>query len=221
MTHRRRNLMLRVLGIGLTLGVIALDGLDVLAPPGNRVYGRRAALLPEFSPPPTRDLVHVDIDDSALEAIGAWPWPRSTLADIVDELHAAGARAVALDVVFSEAQPQHDARFARSISAARNVLIPASFTPDAPLPPSPAQQAATTVLAGDLELGWESVAAQLRDRHPALSEHEFLAARAQAILQRTIEARRAGCRSIEELRKHILPQTPLAGSSLSRVVDAT
>ena len=39
----------------------------------------------------------IDIDDAALETIGRWPWPRSTLAEIVDEVRLAGADVLALD----------------------------------------------------------------------------------------------------------------------------
>src|SRR5687767_2333813 len=105
MTHRRRNLLLRTLGVGLTLAVVAADALDLLAPVERWCYDKRASLFQRFTPAPTNELVHVDIDDSALEAVGAWPWPRSTLADIIDEFRLAGARTVALDVLFSEAQP--------------------------------------------------------------------------------------------------------------------
>src|SRR5687767_14106449 len=96
MTHRKRNLLLRGLGVGLTLVVIGLDALDALAPVERWLYDCRAALCQRFTPPPTPDLVHVDIDDTSLEAVGAWPWPRSMLADIIDELRGAGAKAVAL-----------------------------------------------------------------------------------------------------------------------------
>ena len=44
----------------------------------------------------------VDIDDESLSRIGQWPWPRSTIAEIVTRLHGLGAAAVAIDVVFAE-----------------------------------------------------------------------------------------------------------------------
>src|SRR6516162_9078425 len=42
----------------------------------------------------------VDIDDESLARIGQWPWPRSTLAGLVDRLGELGAAAVAFDIVF-------------------------------------------------------------------------------------------------------------------------
>jgi adenylate cyclase len=44
----------------------------------------------------------VDIDNTTLQRFGQWPWPRSQLASLIDKLGAAGARAVALDIVFAE-----------------------------------------------------------------------------------------------------------------------
>lgn len=44
----------------------------------------------------------VDIDDDSLRRLGQWPWPRSQVATLVERLQAAGAAAVAFDVLFSE-----------------------------------------------------------------------------------------------------------------------
>src|SRR5690606_18719119 len=52
----------------------------------------------------------IDIDDESLSKIGQWPWPRHTLAQLVDQLHEAGAAAIALDIVFAEedrTSPRH------------------------------------------------------------------------------------------------------------------
>ncbi len=44
----------------------------------------------------------IDIDDRSLAEIGQWPWPRSTLADLVTKTTQAGAVAIAFDIIFSE-----------------------------------------------------------------------------------------------------------------------
>ncbi|MFG1477222.1 adenylate/guanylate cyclase domain-containing protein [Xanthobacter sp. V4C-4] len=44
----------------------------------------------------------VDIDDAALAAVGQWPWPRSTLARLVERLASNGAAAVAFDMLLAE-----------------------------------------------------------------------------------------------------------------------
>jgi adenylate cyclase len=51
----------------------------------------------------------VDIDDESIRRIGRWPWPRRTMAALVDALAKANAAAVGFDVLFSEKdQPSED-----------------------------------------------------------------------------------------------------------------
>lgn len=82
----------------------------------------------------------VDIDEASLEKIGQWPWPRTRLAQLVEQLGARGAAVVGFDVVFAEPDrtsprraatewalsaaqaraleglPDHDATFAEAIA---------------------------------------------------------------------------------------------------------
>ncbi len=44
----------------------------------------------------------VDIDETSLQSLGQWPWPRTALAKLVDELTDLGAAAIAFDIVFPE-----------------------------------------------------------------------------------------------------------------------
>ncbi len=44
----------------------------------------------------------VAIDDSSLAAVGQWPWPRTVLAQITDQLTALGARVVVMDLILAE-----------------------------------------------------------------------------------------------------------------------
>jgi adenylate cyclase len=44
----------------------------------------------------------LDVDDQSLAAIGQWPWPRTTIAEMTTKAMQAGAVAVAFDVIFSE-----------------------------------------------------------------------------------------------------------------------
>ncbi|HEY8567528.1 MAG TPA: adenylate/guanylate cyclase domain-containing protein [Beijerinckiaceae bacterium] len=46
----------------------------------------------------------VALDDESLARLGQWPWPRETLAKLVDTLSEAGAATVALDVLLAEAE---------------------------------------------------------------------------------------------------------------------
>jgi len=44
----------------------------------------------------------IDIDEESLARIGQWPWPRTYLAELIDNLHAGGAAAIALDIILAE-----------------------------------------------------------------------------------------------------------------------
>ena len=51
----------------------------------------------------------VDIDDESIARIGRWPWPRQTMASLVEALAKANVAAVGFDVLFSEKdQPSED-----------------------------------------------------------------------------------------------------------------
>ena len=50
------------------------------------------------------DILHVDIDDGSLEAVGRWPWPRQKIAAIIDVLKDCGAKAVMVDLILNEPQ---------------------------------------------------------------------------------------------------------------------
>ena len=62
-----------------------------------------------------RPVVIVDIDEASLGALGQWPWPRTTLADIVRRLQAAGAAAIAFDIILSEPDRMSPARVADTL----------------------------------------------------------------------------------------------------------
>ena len=91
----------------------------------------------------------VAIDETSLERIGQWPWPRTKLAELVRKLAASGAQSITLDVLFVEPDrlspdelaralagqealqsliseiskfPSNDVEFARALSAAPSIL---------------------------------------------------------------------------------------------------
>ena len=69
--------------------------------------------------PTSGDVVIVAIDDLSLAWTGLqWPWPRATLAEIVDTLNEAGARLVGMDIFLFEASadPSGDEALARALT---------------------------------------------------------------------------------------------------------
>jgi adenylate cyclase len=65
----------------------------------------------------------VAVDDESLARLGRWPWPRSTIADLVSRLGNLGAAVVAVDVVFAEPEGETaDAILAAAIAKTPTVL---------------------------------------------------------------------------------------------------
>lgn len=51
---------------------------------------------------PAPEVVIVAIDEESIQKLGRWPWPRATLAEVIEALGRAGARVIALDIILSE-----------------------------------------------------------------------------------------------------------------------
>jgi len=47
-------------------------------------------------------VVVVGIDDKSIRDIGRWPWPRTYVAEMLDQLSDAGAKVIGLDILFSD-----------------------------------------------------------------------------------------------------------------------
>ncbi len=58
----------------------------------------------------------LDIDEASLAEFGQWPWPRTRLAEIIDRLHDAGARTIALDLILAEPDRWNAANIAKELS---------------------------------------------------------------------------------------------------------
>ncbi len=60
-------------------------------------------LKPRPIPPPEQQpVVIIDLDETSLAEVGQWPWPRKTVARLVQNAMQMGAAQVAFDIVFSE-----------------------------------------------------------------------------------------------------------------------
>lgn len=74
-------------------------------------------------------IVLVAIDEESMREIGRqWPWPRGLHAQLIDRIAAAGATAIALDLLLAEASdPAEDAKLASAIERAGRVVLAADF----------------------------------------------------------------------------------------------
>jgi len=62
-----------------------------------------------------RQVVVLDVDEESLAAVGQWPWPRTYLAQMVQNLMAMGAAVVGFDVFFVEPDRMSPGAFAQSV----------------------------------------------------------------------------------------------------------
>ncbi len=91
----------------------------------NRLYAALLASAGRFITPTTTPITIVAIDEASIDALGPWPWPRATWAELLDRLRVNHRPTViALDVVFPPDPRQHDgnAEFARSLSTQLSVI---------------------------------------------------------------------------------------------------
>ncbi len=66
--------------------------------------------LKQWSHPAPDDIIIIAIDKKSLVTLGRWPWSRQVHARLLDILHQAGSKAVALNIIFSESdQSDHRA----------------------------------------------------------------------------------------------------------------
>jgi signal transduction histidine kinase len=68
----------------------------------------RDAMLRSLPSRPASKVAVVLIDDAALRQVGPWPWDRTQLAWLVDQVFTAGAKGVAIDLLLPEQRPGDD-----------------------------------------------------------------------------------------------------------------
>ena len=75
----------------------------------------------------------VDIDEISLKKLGQWPWPRTELAKLVNELNELGAAAIAFDIIFPEPDRLSPDRILNDPEITR-LLSPTAINPSTPFP---------------------------------------------------------------------------------------
>ncbi|MEZ5743440.1 MAG: CHASE2 domain-containing protein [Sphingomonadaceae bacterium] len=81
---------------------------------------------------PSDDILIVAIDDHSLGEVGPWPWERDHHARLVRQLDKAGAKAIFIDVLFTEARSEAgDAEMVQALEDAGNAVLPYTFGPAA------------------------------------------------------------------------------------------
>lgn len=75
------------------------------------------------------NIVILAIDDESLAEVGKWPWPRGVIAETTERLAEAGAKAIFVDVLYSEASQDvsQDQVFERVVNEHDNIYLAANF----------------------------------------------------------------------------------------------
>ena len=96
----------------------------------NWEYGLYDWLINYMQQPAPDDVVIVEIDETSLTLLGAWPWDRHYHAEMINTLDQGGAKAIAYNVIFSHASPYQlgDIALAKPLNRAiewycRSILI--------------------------------------------------------------------------------------------------
>ena len=108
MRYRTRRIIIMGIGFFLTGALLWIQFLmpPVLGELTQRLelitFDIRLKTLTSAARQSTAKVVIIDIDDRSLAKYGRWPWSRSTVATLIENIFHAGAAVVALDIMFSE-----------------------------------------------------------------------------------------------------------------------
>lgn len=91
------------IGFGLTALAVILHALGVFERFELAGYDINVQRFSRVAASP--HILHVDIDDAALDRVGSWPWPRDLQGDLIAALRELGARRIGVDLLWSEARP--------------------------------------------------------------------------------------------------------------------
>ncbi len=106
MTHRTWTAMARFLPQTITLVIVGLSlvlfvsGFGFLTAVELKTLDLRMTARGPLQP--GGETVIAAVDEKSLAELGRWPWPRQTLARVVDQLAAQGAKVIVFDMVFAE-----------------------------------------------------------------------------------------------------------------------
>ena len=123
-------------------------------------------LRPRIADADLRPAIVVDIDEASLASRGQWPWPRATIAELVDAIAAAHPAAVGIDLLLVEPDRfAGDARLGESLRRVPAVLAVAPVRTVEGTPSPPAVATPILVRGDDRRLslpGYDAVVQSLR-----------------------------------------------------------
>ena len=100
--------------IGLAFSAAILGGAPLLSKLEYLAYDAGVRMTPRAATA-AENLAIIEIDDTSIDRIGRWPWPRSVLADMVERLARAEVRAVGLLIFLTEPQVDQGLTYIRNL----------------------------------------------------------------------------------------------------------
>jgi adenylate cyclase len=126
--EKQRLFFTILIGISVSALCIFMNAAGVFEPYELKTFDLMMQYLSKKSGSP--DIVIVEVDQGSLNSLKkegiTWPWPRQVYSPIIDFLSLAGAKAVFLDILFTEPSSygeEDDMIFAESIKRAGNVYL--------------------------------------------------------------------------------------------------
>ena len=118
--------------LAVVIGAVAVYAISTGATAGMKNKTYDLIMKSRFHHPAADpDIVIVDIDEAALAAMaadyGRWPWPRSTMGEMLQGIEAQKPKAIVFDIAFSDPDvfnPDGDRFFRDAIAATSNTFFP-------------------------------------------------------------------------------------------------
>jgi hypothetical protein len=232
--HLKNATFVAVRGVLLVTLAVILQWGKYLVKPESLLYDQRVIHCQAFRSSADPSLVQLDIDDGAISNIGDFPWPRSQMAQIVDEMALAEPRVVMFDYIFDGAKPieyskmdnvgvDGDQRLADAISKLKCGVVPVSMSFDTIGEDSKVRKLVLPLLVEDPERTQSSCAEALRkkglaDAFQTNSEDSFYEIRDEAFYERILRELQHNGREPpgrETIRHRMLPHAdPLITNSV-------
>jgi len=109
-----------IIGVAVTIFFLFITLMGMLDGIEMKSFDFRANLAATSDINPDIELVTISTDD--LAELGRWPWSRDILAKGIDNLSAAGARVIALNIYFSEPEQSNGLKAIKSLEETYNTL---------------------------------------------------------------------------------------------------
>jgi adenylate cyclase len=127
LTHRGMHIFFLLVLLGAAV-LVRMQGLPGIERFRQLTFDGYNKLVPR---PSFNDVLIVDIDEESLRRYGQWPWPRTLVGDLPVILRGLGAKAVAFDMAFAEADRTSPATLAgRLPQGMENVAAALRAIPD-------------------------------------------------------------------------------------------